>query len=139
MISRFISAQLLTSLTRYAFATFRTALLTLPTQGSHLAAAVSKLGSLSWVRCGRGSRKRAELTSRVCCSDRACFDLLRGQAVERRRRHAAHAEHQVNLPAMMRLVFDHGAQPLSHRDRRVGGSPALLGEASVGQLREQRA
>ena len=46
---------------------------------------------------------------------------------------------KVELPAMMRLVLEHRAQPLPDRDRCVRWRPALLGETRVGELGEQRA
>src|SRR5438552_11106994 len=51
--------------------------------------------------------------------------FFRGQSVQRRRGDADHAEHQIDLRAMMHFVLDHRAQPLPHRDRRARGRDAF--------------
>src|SRR5262245_32338868 len=63
--------------------------------------------------------------------------FLGAQAVERRCLHAAETEHQVQLAAMMCLVLEHRPKPLPNGDRRPGRRLAFLGQARVGQLREQ--
>src|SRR3954464_1891687 len=65
-------------------------------------------------------------------------DLLRGQSRQRRRYNVSHAQHEVELPPMMRLVFDHRAEPLPNRDWSFGGGEALLRQPRVGELGEQR-
>src|ERR1043166_6101105 len=68
--------------------------------------------------------------------DSARGDLFGGQAIDGRSRHSPHRQHEIDLPAMMRLVLDHGAKPFPGRDRRAGGRAALRGEILIGQRRE---
>ena len=53
--------------------------------------------------------------------------LRLGQPEKGWRRDPEHSEHQVDLPAVVRLVFDHGAQPLPGADRGAGGGDRPAG------------
>src|SRR5690348_2068629 len=76
--------------------------------------------------------------SRARASYGACSDFLRRQSIDRWGRYTAHAEHHIDLPAVMRLVLDHRAEPLADGDRRVGRRAAFLEEPSVTELGEKR-
>src|SRR5262249_42280658 len=63
----------------------------------------------------------------------ALAHLLRCEPVDRRRLDAEHGELEIQLAAVMNLVLDHQAQPLSDRDRRAAGRFALAMQIGIGQ------
>ncbi len=68
--------------------------------------------------------------------DRARLHLFGRQAVDGRRRHPAYGEHEIELPAVVGLMFQVGPEPFPDRDRRPRGCLALLHHAPIAQARE---
>src|SRR6185503_6717080 len=64
---------------------------------------------------------------------RAVTDFLGCQPVQRRRLHPEHVEHQINLPAVVRLVLDHRAQPFPRGDGRARRRLALALQIRIAQ------
>src|ERR1043166_427618 len=89
-----------------------------------------------------GPRAASRTSARLSC------ELLRGhrprpplfprQAIDGWSGDATHAQHQVELPAMMCLVLDHRAKPFPDGDWRVRRRSTLLAEPTIGERGEER-
>src|SRR4029450_13595510 len=91
---------------------------------------------LAFTGIARASTSANAPRRRACsCRNAALKKLLFRQTVKRRRAHAEHREHEVELSAMMNLVLDHRAKPLPRRDAR----PRWCRAPAVERLRRERA